>query len=375
MKLKKLRLPQLMATMLLTVGSCMAVDAQTTNAAMSGSNNTSSRPSGAMSADAAFIQKNINSNMVEIQMAQMAIDKGSSSRVREAGRQMVSDHTQMLADLRRVGRKLNVTGMGDDMNSGAGMGNTQSGNAGSGVSGNQNAGSGNTGSAGTSGSGTVGSGNSQPGSAGSVNSGSGNSGSGNSGAGNSGSGNSGSGSAGMGTTGSGTAGSQQENPGMHGMTALQNATGETFDRIWASEMLAMHETKLSELSTSLNTLSDPELKSVVTSAIPKIKMHRDMLAQQNPGKKSGTNSGVNSGNNSEKSSGTNPGNNPGKNSGKNSGKNPGTNSGNNSGSGTGGSGTGSGTGSGSGTGGSGTGGSGTGGSGTGGSGTRPGTNR
>jgi len=75
---------------------------------------------------------------------------------------------------------------------------------------------------------------------------------------------------------------------MHGqnmaaMQALQNATGTEFNTQFVSQMLAMHEAKLSELQTASTTLTDPELKLLVTKAIPKIRMHRDMLAKMNKG--------------------------------------------------------------------------------------------
>lgn len=72
------------------------------------------------------------------------------------------------------------------------------------------------------------------------------------------------------------------------MRALQNASGEAFNTMFVSQMLAMHEAKLAELQTAAVTLLDPELKLLVTKAIPKIRMHRDMLLRMNKGTNSGT---------------------------------------------------------------------------------------
>jgi uncharacterized protein (DUF305 family) len=107
-----------------------------------------------------------------------------------------------------------------------------------------------------------------------------------------GSGTTGSG-AGMGTSGSGMSGmSGMQGMGhmqgmsatnMAAMQALQNATGAQFNSMFVSQMLAMHEAKLTELQAAATTLTDPELKLAVTKAIPKIRMHRDMLSRINNG--------------------------------------------------------------------------------------------
>jgi predicted outer membrane protein len=71
--------------------------------------------------------------------------------------------------------------------------------------------------------------------------------------------------------------------GMAAMQQLQNATGTEFNTMFVSQMLQMHEQKLAELESASTTLTDPELKTLVTKAIPKIRMHRDMLARINKG--------------------------------------------------------------------------------------------
>jgi len=67
------------------------------------------------------------------------------------------------------------------------------------------------------------------------------------------------------------------------MQQLQNASGSEFNTLFVSQMLSMHESKLSELQTAATSLTDPELKALVTKAIPKIRMHRDTLAKMNKG--------------------------------------------------------------------------------------------
>jgi predicted outer membrane protein len=65
---------------------------------------------------------------------------------------------------------------------------------------------------------------------------------------------------------------------MSSMPALGNASGREFDKLWTSQMLTMHESKLVELQSFVNTTQDADLKALATKAMPKIKMHRDMLA-------------------------------------------------------------------------------------------------
>jgi len=51
-------------------------------------------------------------------------------------------------------------------------------------------------------------------------------------------------------------------------------------------MLQMHNDKVAELQTALARITDPILKAAVTRALPKIRMHRDMLARANRGNNS-----------------------------------------------------------------------------------------
>lgn len=70
---------------------------------------------------------------------------------------------------------------------------------------------------------------------------------------------------GNGTTGYGNTGATKSDAANHtghmGMQALQNATGTEFDRMWVSQMLAMHEAKLAELTAASTSVQDAELKA------------------------------------------------------------------------------------------------------------------
>ena len=71
--------------------------------------------------------------------------------------------------------------------------------------------------------------------------------------------------------------------GMAAMQALQNASGAQFNTLFVSQMLSMHDAKLAELESAATSLTDPELKQAVTKAIPKVRMHRDMLSKMSKG--------------------------------------------------------------------------------------------
>jgi len=69
------------------------------------------------------------------------------------------------------------------------------------------------------------------------------------------------------------------NTDMSGMPSLSGASGKEFDQSWASEMLTMHEAKISELQNVLSQTQDADIKALASKALPKIKMHRDMLSK------------------------------------------------------------------------------------------------
>ncbi len=66
---------------------------------------------------------------------------------------------------------------------------------------------------------------------------------------------------------------------MSGMSSMSGASGKEFDQAWASEMLTMHDAKISELQNVLSQTQDAEIKALASKALPKIKMHRDMLSK------------------------------------------------------------------------------------------------
>ncbi len=64
-------------------------------------------------------------------------------------------------------------------------------------------------------------------------------------------------------------------------TEMGNASGTAFDKMWVQHMLSGHEAKLSELQSVINSTQDADIKTLATKALPKVKMHRDMLAKVN----------------------------------------------------------------------------------------------
>jgi putative membrane protein len=130
-----------------------------------------------------FISKNIIDNNMELQLIKMGRDKATNAQVKKAATQMMTDHTQMLSDLKTLAGKKQVT---------VPAANTAD---------------------------------------------------------------------------------------MSAMPSLSGATGKEFDQAWASEMLTMHEAKLNELQNVLSQTQDADIKALATKALPKIKMHRDMLSK------------------------------------------------------------------------------------------------
>jgi predicted outer membrane protein len=69
------------------------------------------------------------------------------------------------------------------------------------------------------------------------------------------------------------------NTGIITNPTLSQATGKEFDQTWATQMLNMHEAKINELQNVLAQTHDSDIKSLAAKALPKIKMHREMLAK------------------------------------------------------------------------------------------------
>ena len=60
---------------------------------------------------------------------------------------------------------------------------------------------------------------------------------------------------------------------------LADAKPADFDKKWCNELLDKHEATIKKLEGALNDISDASLKTLVTDALPKIRMHRDKLME------------------------------------------------------------------------------------------------
>lgn len=58
-----------------------------------------------------------------------------------------------------------------------------------------------------------------------------------------------------------------------------DVSGGAFDKTWLNQMLVMHQAKVQELQMAIPQLKDLMLKTAASSALPKIKLHTDMLAK------------------------------------------------------------------------------------------------
>ena len=150
-----------------TTGDSMTVKPEKTNDAM------------AAFTDTGFISKNIMDNMLEIKLAKLAQTKGTGAQVKKAAALIISDHTIMLNDLKKLAIKKGVSQKGSVYN-------------------------------------------------------------------------------------------------MPSMTA-DIAAGSDFNKTWASQMLTMHEEKIAELENCINLSADKDIKAAASRALPKMKLHRDML--------------------------------------------------------------------------------------------------
>jgi putative membrane protein len=150
----------------------------TTRLAKSGASTNNS----AEKMDTGFVSKNIMDNMMEVQLAKMGRDKGTNKQLTKIANQIITDHTQMLNELKTVAAKKKVTV---------------------------------------------------------------------------------------------PANGPMDMPVMQ---SLSNAKGKNFDQAWKDEMLKMHEAKIEELQNAINQITDAEIKAVASNALPKVKLHRDMLA-------------------------------------------------------------------------------------------------
>jgi putative membrane protein len=62
----------------------------------------------AVMTDTGLISKNIVDNMTEIQLSKLGKEKGTNAQVKKIATQMITDHTQMLSDMKTLAGKKNV---------------------------------------------------------------------------------------------------------------------------------------------------------------------------------------------------------------------------------------------------------------------------
>jgi putative membrane protein len=59
----------------------------------------------------------------------------------------------------------------------------------------------------------------------------------------------------------------------------EKAAGKDFDKAWADKMVSDHEKVIDMFEDAQDDVKDPELKTMITNAIPKLKSHLDMAKQ------------------------------------------------------------------------------------------------
>lgn len=226
MKQMHLRSSLFLAAVLL-LGSAYKVNAQNDTTA------SESRAADAPMSAASFISKNVRDNKMEVEMAQMALEKSQNANVKSVAEVLVRDHSDLLQQLTSLNGGANPemensgTENNDNYNNQADTaGTTRSMPGDTGTASNQLdiAGTKTTKDLDTAG-----------------------------------------GNHAMGT----------DTSDMHSM--LANVSGEEFDSLWINQMLTKHKLKLGELHNARNNISDPQIKTLVRNAIPIIRGHRDML--------------------------------------------------------------------------------------------------
>jgi predicted outer membrane protein len=63
------------------------------------------------------------------------------------------------------------------------------------------------------------------------------------------------------------------------MNTMDDMTSDQFNRTWATQMFVMHKKKVRDLQMAIPKLQDPTLKAAASSALPKVKLHTEMLAK------------------------------------------------------------------------------------------------
>jgi predicted outer membrane protein len=228
--------------------------------AQSGENNrqqtsASSKPMN----DAQFIAKSIRDNRMEIEMAQMALDKSQNENVKMIAEMLVKDHSKMLRDL----TALDKSGANEgnyDARTGSDTSASLGADTSTGVTDADTA--------------TAGSDNSAVGA------------DGRSPAGDTGTASNQLDIAGTKTTkdldsaSNDSAGvNANANASNDTRNMLANASGNEFDQVWIDQMLTKHKIKLGELQSAKNSVQDARLKQIINTAIPSVRSHRDMLSE------------------------------------------------------------------------------------------------
>lgn len=230
MKVSKFMLPLLLSCTLIA-GS--GVQAQIDN---SGQNNSNTKVSTNQPvSDQDFINKSIRDNRLEIEMAQLALEKSENDNVKHIAQMLVDDHSKMVQELTKIGGASVNDDAGDTNNNGAGT-NGRSSAGDTGTASNQ------LDIAGTKTTKDLDSNE-------------------------------------VGGDSSASHKNNSQAANTDAKAILANASGDEFDRMWIDQMLTKHKLKLGDLHTAKNSVSDQRLKSLINTAIPKIRAHRDMLAE------------------------------------------------------------------------------------------------
>jgi len=78
---------------------------------------------------------------------------------------------------------------------------------------------------------------------------------------------------------SGTLPTTESDSARQHITMMQNSRGSDFDKTWVAHMLQMHERAVQTYEMAQQQIDDAALKSWITKMLPKLREHRDKLAQ------------------------------------------------------------------------------------------------
>lgn len=106
-----------LSSVVLLCGATTGVFAQSSmGSGQNGSSNSSMSSSSSMSsnkasmADKKFVKKAMEMNMAEVQLGQMAADKGGAQDVKQFGQKMVTDHTKLNDQLKPIAQQCGIVG-------------------------------------------------------------------------------------------------------------------------------------------------------------------------------------------------------------------------------------------------------------------------